>query len=215
LKTGLPALCIIVFGLAGTGWAQDDPASGIAPALTPVTAPESPALVAPVPVETPQKPFYKKLFTPQAVMSTLPGAAVQQLHDWPGEWGQTGAGFEKRAASLYGQFVIGALIEDGVKTVHKEDTRYRRLGEGNFFKRTGHAVVTTFVAHKPDGTGTPAFSLLANSYGSWAIATLWSPREYRTPGSIAQWGTTGLGVTVVADVFREFWPDLKKHLHSK
>ena len=205
-------------GLAGIGLAQENPGSGIAPQPAPVIAPESAPVATSSPspaAQTPQKPFYKKLFTTQAVMSTLPGAAVQQFHDWPGEWGKSGAGFEKRAASLYGQFVIGALIEDGVKTVHKEDTRYRRLGEGNFFKRTGHAITTTFVAHRPDGTGTPAFSVLANSYGSWAIATLWSPREFRTPGSIAQWGTAGLGVTVVADVLREFWPDLKKRLHSK
>jgi hypothetical protein len=215
LKTRSLALCIVALGLAGSASAQDGSGAGIEPVSTPIAAPETATLAASSNYEPSQKPFYKKLFTAQAVMATLPGAAVQQLHDWPNEWGQTGAGFEKRAASLYGQFVIGALIEDGVKAVHKEDTRYRRLGEGNFFKRTGHAIATTFVARKPDGTGTPAFSVLANSYGSWAIATLWSPREYRTPGSIAQWGTTGLGVVVVADVFREFWPDLKRRIHSK
>lgn len=198
-------------GFAGTCFAGDD----LSPeALQPTAPAAAEAQLAAAPNSQQQKPFYKKVFTFQAFVATVPGAAVQTLHDWPGEWGGKRAGFEKRAASLYGQFVIGALIEDGVKIIHKEDTRYRRLSQGSFFKRTSHAVITTFVARKPDGSGTPAYSLLANAYGSWAIATLWSPRELRTPGSIAEWGTAGLAVTVVSDVFREFWPDLK-HLFRK
>ena len=214
MKRSLPGLCALFVGMIAGCQAQDNPGSGVVQPPPAAVAPQAQPGPDPIP-QTPQKPFYKKLFTAQAFLATVPGATVQQLHDWPGEWGKSGAGFEKRAASLYGQFVIGALIEDGVKVIHKEDTRYRRRGEGNFFKRTGYAIATTFVARRPDGGNTPAFSLLANAYGSWAIATRWSPRELQTPASIAQWGTTGLGVTVVADVFREFWPDLKKRFHSK
>jgi hypothetical protein len=162
-----------------------------------------------------QKPFYKKVFSLQALYSTLPSAVVQQIHDWPDEWGKKRVGFEKRIASLYAQFLIGSVIEDGVKAVHPEDTRYVRLGAGNFFRRTGHVVTRTLLASKPGGGSTPAYSLLANSYGSWAIATLWSPRELRTPGSIAEWGTAGMGATVSSNIVREFWPDLKTVFRKK
>jgi hypothetical protein len=155
---------------------------------------------------TPQEPFYKKIFTLQALYSTVPSAVVQQLHDWPDEWGRKRIGFEKRIASLYGQFVIGRLIEDGVKAVHPEDTRYARLGEGNFFRRTSQAVARTFLAGKPRGGSTPAYSLLANSYGSWAIATLWSPREFRNLRSIAEWGTAGVGATLSANASENSGP---------
>ncbi len=209
-----PGLCALLIGIAGICRAQDEVPGGAIQPQAPAAAPSN----EPVPdpnIQASQKPFYKKLFTAQAFLATVPGAALQQWHDWPGEWGRTRTGFEKRAASLYGQFVIGALIEDGIRAIHHEDTRYRRMGQGNFFRRTGHALTATFVAYKPDGGRTAAYSLVANAYGSWAVATLWSPRELRTPESIAEWGTAGLGVTVASGVLREFWPDLKGLLRKK
>jgi hypothetical protein len=159
--------------------------------------------------------FYQNLFTWQAVSATLPAAVIEQLHGWPAEWGRTDVGFGKRAASLFGQFVIGNAIEDGVRAIHPQNTIYHRLGEGNFFKRFGHVAVRTVVAAKPGGGYEPAYSRLANAYGSWAIATLWSPDEYRTPGSIAKWGTAGVGAMAISNLGREFWPDLTHLFHKK
>jgi hypothetical protein len=162
-----------------------------------------------------QKPFFKRLFTWEAVGATLPGAVVQQARDWPTEWGGKRVGFEKRAASLYGQFAVGLLIEDGVRALHPEDSRYRRLGKGNFFLRTANVITGTVLARKPDGGRTVALALPANAYGSWAIATLWSPREYRTAGSIFHWGTAGLAVTPAVNFIKEFWPDVKAVFRKK
>lgn len=152
----------------------------------------------------------------QAVTSTLPGAVLQQVHDWPSEWGKDRLGFEKRVASLYGQFVIGLMIEDGVRTIHPEDTRFRRRGKGGFFPRFAHIITDTVTARRPDdGTRTMSFSLPANAYGSWAIATLWSPREYRNVSSILEWGTAGMGTTAIGNFFREFGPDVLAVFHKK
>ena len=163
----------------------------------------------------PHKPILERLFSMQALTATVPGAILQQVHDWPDEWGKKRLGFEKRLGSLYGQFVIGVLIEDGVKAIHREDTRYRRLGRGNFFKRMGHAITDTVTARQPDGGRTVALSTPANAYGSWAIATLWSPRELRNAESIFEWGTAGMGVSAGTNLAREFWPDLKGIFHKK
>ncbi len=161
------------------------------------------------PSTPPPKPILKRLFSTAALTSTIPGAILQQVHDWPDEWGKKRLGFEKRLGSLYGQFVAGVLIEDGVKAIHHEDTRYRRLGHGNFFKRTAHVITDTVTARKPDGSRTAALSMPANAYGSWALATLWSPREFRNAESIFEWGTAGVGVSAGTNLVREFWPDLK------
>jgi hypothetical protein len=161
------------------------------------------------------QPVLKRLFSVAAVTSTVPGAILQQVHDWPDEWGRKRLGFEKRLGSLYGQFVVGVLIEDGVKAIHPEDTRYRRLGQGNLFRRVGHVITDTVTARKPDDSRTVALSMPANAYGSWAIATLWSPREYRTAESIFEWGTAGMGVSAGTNLLREFWPDLKGIFHRK
>jgi hypothetical protein len=163
----------------------------------------------------PKKSFVKRMFSVQAVTATLPGAIIQQFHDWPEEWGRKRAGFEKRAASLYGQFVIGLAIEEGVKAIHHEDTHYRRRGYGNFFGRTGYVIVHTVLARQDDGHLTMAYSLPANAYGSWAIATLWSPREFRTAGSIFEWGSASVGVSAGTNLLREFWPDIKSVFKKK
>ena len=173
---------------------------------------------APTPAESAveiTKRFYQNLFTWQAVSATLPAATIEQLHGWPAEWGRNDVGFGKRAASLFGQFVIGNAIEDGVRAIHPQNTMYHRLGEGNFFKRFGHVAVRTVIAGKPGGGYEPAYSRLANAYGSWAVATLWSPDEFRTAGSIAKWGTAGVGAMALSNLAREFWPDLKHLFHKK
>jgi len=200
-------LLIGVLSLMGAGRCRaQDQAPDAKPADTPVEA---------VPAPPPPASLLKRLFSVQALTATVPGAILQQVHDWPDEWGKKRLGFEKRIGSLYGQFVIGVLIEDGVKAIHHEDTRYRRLGQGNFFRRTGHVITDTVTARRPDGSRTLALSMPANAYGSWAIATLWSPREFRNAGSIFEWGTAGMGVSAGTNLVREFWPDVKSIFHKK
>jgi hypothetical protein len=203
LSKSVFAFCALCALLASTACAQSDTAADPDPAPDPVAS---------TPVN---KPILKRLFSLEAVGATLPGALVQQMHDWPSEWGGRRLGFEKRVGSLYGQFVVGVLIENGVKAIDHEDTRYFRLGKGNFFKRTAHVVTGTLVARKPDGGRMFAWSVPANAYGSWAIATLWSPREFRTAGSIFEWGSAGMGVSAGTNLLREFWPDVKGIFRKK
>jgi len=190
------------------------------------TADVSPPVAATAPAAAPAQPdfsiqvhsfrtFVKRLYSVRALTSTLPAALVEQVHDWPDQWGKDRLGFEKRIASLYGQFVIGVGLEETVKAIHYEDTRYRRLGHGNFFRRTAHVITDTVTARRQDGSRTPAWSLAANAYGSWGIATLWSPREYRTAASIAEWGSSGMGTFAVSNLAREYWPDIKGVFHRK
>lgn len=189
--------------------AQDEPA-------TPSAQPQKPAANAPAGYSpAPKKPLLKRLISVEAVTSTLPGAIIQQVHDWPAQWGRDRLGFEKRVGSLYGQFVVGVLIEDGVKAIHHEDTRYRPRGYGSFFARTGYVIVHTVLARNDQGNLTMAYSMPANAYGSWAIATLWSPREFRNAESIFEWGTAGVGVVAGTNLLREFWPDIKGVFRKK
>lgn len=201
--------------LAGICRAQDDTNSAVIQPPVSASSPEAQPAAADATSPGASKPFYKRLFTGEALSASLPGAAIGQWHDWPAEWGPTGAGFAKRTASLFGQFVIGNAIEDGVRAIHPQNTRYVRSGEGSFFKRVEHVVTGTVLAGKPDGGRELSYSRLANAYGSWAIATLWSPPEFRTPGSIFEWGTAGVGAMAVTNLAREFWPDLKRRFHKK
>lgn len=211
LKRYVPLACALALAAGTVSRAQD-----AVPALAPEPGPAA-ETVEPSPVPPAaevSKPFYKRWISPEAVEVTVPGAVLEQLDGWPEEWGGKRPGFEKRLGSLCGQFVLGALLEDGVKAIHAENTHYRRMGKGNFFRRAGHIVAGTVTARKPDGGYTVAWSLAANAYGSWAIATLWSPRRFRTAGSILEWGTEGVGTFALTNLAREFWPDVKSLFHS-
>jgi hypothetical protein len=211
MKT-LFSLCLGLVFLGAVGRAQDETVTDQPKTEQPKTAlPVAP--VTPAASTTPDPPdrgFWWDLISPRALLATAPGTLLDQIHEFPKQWGTGVRGAEKRAASLYGQFVVGDLIERGVKSIDKENTRYRRLGAGNFFTRTGHAIAFTVTARKPDGSFTPAYSTLANDYGSWAIATLWSPRSLRNPESIFEWGTGNVGVRAGGNFLREFWPDVKR-----
>jgi hypothetical protein len=160
--------------------------------------------------------FLKKLVGLQAFYETVPGAISDHVRNFPTQWGRSYSGFGKRVASQYGQFVLSELIEGGVQAIHKEDPRYFRLGKGGFVHRLKYSVVSTFWVPKPGGGHTFAYSVPAGVYGSWAIATRWSPPDLQTPFKIVQWGSVGMGVKVSANSFREFWPDIKaKVFHKK
>lgn len=60
-----------------------------------------------------------------------------------------------------------------------------------------------------------ALSLPAGVFGSWAIATRWSPPDLQTPAKILEWGGVGLGFKVGDNVLYEFWPDVKRHIFHR
>ena len=209
----MPLACALALARALVCCAQD--AVPVAPAAPPPGPATEAAQPKPVPpVADGHTPFFKRWFSLEAVANTVPGAVIEELDGWPCEWGRTRSGFERRLGSLYGQFALGAMFEDGVKAIHAEDTRYRRMGKGNFFQRTGHVIAGTVAARRPGGGHTFAWSTAANAYGSWAVATLWSPRQYRSGVSILEWGTEGMGSIAGFNLAREFWPDVKSLFHK-
>lgn len=175
------------------------------------------ATTAPTPFDPPtwvdrRQVFFKKLFGPQAILETVPGAAFDTARGFPRQWGRGAAGVEKRLASQYGQFVIGEGIEMGVSALHKEDPRYFRMPDRGFSKRLGHALASTVIVRGVNGGPTIGLARLADVYGSWAIATMWNPPDQRKPWKIAGNGTFGLTIKAGGNVFREFWPDVKRKL---
>jgi len=189
------------------------PTADVRPVAKPIIAPDE----APGDVSwgTRQKVMLRKLVGPQAFYETVPGTLSDHARNFPEQWGRGGSGFGKRLASQYGQFALSTVIESMVQSIHKEDPRYFRLGQGGAWRRTGHAIFTSFWVHKPGGGNTFAYSLPAAVYGSWAVATRWSPPDLQTPGKIILWGSVGMGVKVSANILREFWPDVKQRLFRK
>lgn len=159
--------------------------------------------------------FASDLISPKALVATAPGALLDQLHPFPEEWGEGHRAFEKRVASLYGQFVIGEVLERSVKAIDHEKPSFERRGSGSFFARFGHVIADTVTSPTTAGGRIPAYGMLANDYGSWAIATLWCPPSLRTPRSIFGWGSGNVGVRAAGHLITEFWPDVKSWFRKK
>lgn len=153
--------------------------------------------------------FFKRLFGPQAVLETIPGATFDTARGFPAQWPRTSGGFAKRVGSQYGQFLVGETIELGVSAIHHEDPRYFRMPSASFGRRLRHSLLSTVVVRDMDGSPTIGLARLANVYGSWAIATSWNPPQQRNVWKIAGNGTLGLGLKAGSNLLREFWPDVK------
>ena len=181
------------------------------------TLPSAPPVPVTAPIDPPEwsdrrRVFFRKLFGPQAILETVPGTIFDTARNFPRQWGRTGLGTVKRLGSQYGQFAIGETIEMGVSALHREDPRYFRLPDAHIAPRIGHALKSTVIVRGADGSDTVGLARLADVYGAWAVATLWNPPDQRNIRQILKYGTLGLGIKAGSNVFREFWPDIKKRL---
>ncbi|MCC6365146.1 MAG: hypothetical protein IT165_16655 [Bryobacterales bacterium] len=159
----------------------------------------------------------KQMFGPQAVLEVLPGLAFDESRGFPGAWGRGPSGLAKRFGNQYGQFVIGEFIEFGVSSIHNEDPRYFRLGDGTAWQRTRHVFKNTFFAYHADGS--PGMTLAAGRilgvYGAWGVATRWNPPAQQTVSQFLLYGTVGMLTKTGGNAMREFWPDVKRRFFHK
>jgi hypothetical protein len=191
--------------LAGFSHAQD-----IAPAVEAIATIDKPAQRK-LDSNRRVQDYLKSLVRPSAVLSNVLIAGLEEGRNFPHEWGRTGSGFEKRLGSQYAQYFLDNTIELGISALHKEDNRYVRIGEGNFFKRFGNVLKSTVVVSNTNGGHTMAMGQIAGAYGSWAIASqVWEPPSEQRGSRILLWGSVNLAAKGGRNLIKEFGPDLRK-----
>lgn len=176
------------------------------------SAPDPNAAILPPTWSDRRQVFFRRLFGPQAILETVPGTAFDTARGFPRQWGRGTAGIAKRLGSQYGQFLVGETIELAVSALHHEDPRYFRMPGASFGKRLRHSLGSAVIVRGANGAPTIALARLADVYGSWAIATTWNPPDQRNLVKIFGNGSLGLGLKAGGNVFREFWPDVKRRL---
>jgi hypothetical protein len=188
-------------------------AQDIAPAVEAIANAVTPE---PAPLEGKDrvKEYLKSLVRPSAVISNVLIAGLEEARNFPHEWGRTKTAFAERLGSQYAQYFLNNTIELGFSTIHKEDNRYTRMGDGGFFRRFGNVVESTVAVSNTHGGKTIALGQIAGAYGSWAIASqVWEPPSEQRASRILLWGSVNLAAKGGRNLMKEFTPDLRKKFH--
>jgi hypothetical protein len=186
------------------------------PTQTP-TLSQDPSVAPPayVPLTWKERYWYSvdQIFSVPTVATILVRSSFDQGMNTPSGWGTGPGGFGERVASHFGRAFVHENVAFAIRAIDKEDPRYFVLGRGTAWTRVKYAAKATFVVRRDNGDMIPAYSRFISDYSMPFIAQTWRPegvhsgREFRS-------GTISLGTGVVNNVFREFWPDLKRKLHQ-
>jgi hypothetical protein len=157
--------------------------------------------------------YRHSIFNRDSVFGPAVGAALGQASNEPPEWGQGASGYGTRLASGYGRLVINRTIRFGVAAIDHEDPRFTYSNEDGFWRRFRYASVHFVMAPTDTGNLMPAYSRFAGTYGAAFIANAWYPESRANSGHALMRGSTALAGAYAWNVFREFWPDIKKAIH--
>lgn len=157
--------------------------------------------------------YRHSIINPDSALGPAFGAALGQANNEPPEWRQGASGYGRRLASGYGRLVINRTIRFGVAALDHEDPRFTHSNEGGFWRRFRYASVHYVMARKDDGGLMPAYSRFAGAYGAAFVANVWYPESRANTGHALMRGSTALAAGYAWNVFREFWPDIKKAIH--
>jgi len=150
---------------------------------------------------------YSSIFFPAVV------AGYNMAEDKTPQFHQGAAGFARYFwHSAVDQTSENYMVEFIYPTVTHEDGRYYTLGHGGFLKRTGYALSRAVVTRTDSGKETFNFSEVLGAGSAAGLSNLYCPSQSRTLGNTgSQWGLD-IGIDAGVFVFREFWPDINRHV---
>jgi hypothetical protein len=152
--------------------------------------------------------YVKSIFGPVALGKTVVSAGYSTWRNSPEEWSPTWEGFGRRFASGVGKNAIKQTTIYTLGEAFKLDSGFYRSTRKDTGGRLGDALLSTFVARKPDGKKVFGFPRIAGTYASSVIAAeAWYPKRFTYKDGLKN-GTISLGLNVAFNVFKEFF--LKK-----
>jgi hypothetical protein len=104
-----------------------------------------------------------------------------------------------------------------VPFITHEDPRYYTLGRihGGFFRRAGYAVSRLVITMSDSGGTTFNFSeIVGNGLGA-GVSDLYYPSQERTLGQTGAKWATQIGIDGIANLLKEFWPDIRMKVSHK
>jgi len=154
---------------------------------------------------------YSSIFFPGVI------AGYNQARNATPQFHQGAAGFARYFwHSAVDQTDENYMVEFIYPTVLHQDARYYTLGHGGFMKRAGYALSRAVITRSDSGKKTVNFSEIIGAGSAAGLSNLYYPAASRSLGNTgSQWGLD-IGIDSGVFVFREFWPDINRHVfHNK
>jgi hypothetical protein len=158
------------------------------------------------------KIYSVRTIDPSGLAKSAFTAAINHWENDPHEWGQGMKGYGRRYGHRLANRAVENAIGFGVATALKQDPRYFYSSEQGAWPRVKHAVVHSFVTRTDSGGRTFATWRFAGNYGGAFVSNTWRPDRINGVGDALQRGTIAIGFDVGANVFKEFWPDIKRRV---
>jgi hypothetical protein len=125
-------------------------------------------------------------------------------------FGQGAAGSGRYFGTAYGDLVIGDYMTEAVfPTLLHQDPRYFRRGTGSGWSRLGYAMGQIFWTHRDSGGTQFNYSEVIGNATATAISTAYYADNRTAADGVSKLGVQ-LGVDMVANILKEFWPDLDR-----
>jgi hypothetical protein len=156
--------------------------------------------------------YVEKVFSPLSLLQDTAEVTYAHLEDSPKEWGQGWHGLWRRGAYNVGYDAIRNTFMFGLNSASGGDPRYFRMGDGNFFLRTGYAITQPLVGHADGGRKILPWVRFAGTFGVAFLSNTWYPDRINDTRHALLRGVFTLGTDSVKSFTYEFWPDVRKKL---
>lgn len=142
-------------------------------------------------------------------------SALSQLSDEEPSFGQELKGYAHRYGTGLADQVIGNYMTEAIMpTLFHQDPRYFRKGTGSFGARVGWAVTRSLIARGENGKWQFNYSEWIGNGADAAIGNAYYPDD-RGFSPTMQRMLMQVGTDTVSQVFKEFWPDVKRKFFKK
>lgn len=153
-----------------------------------------------------------EIASPGALGSAAFTSAWMTRGNRPKEWTRSARGYGRRFADAQAATAISSSIEAGLGSLWDEDPRYFRSGRHERWARVRHALASVALARRGDGHRAPAWGRFAGSVAGNVIENTWLPPSAATRSQTTVRVATGFAGQLAANLWTEFWPDLRRRL---
>lgn len=142
-----------------------------------------------VPIQEPLEPltnpervqiyFRQTFLTAGSYVARAFSSGIDQARGEPHEWGGGFAGYSKRCAARYGEFVVQNTIQSGGNALLGYEPRYDFCRCDGFWLRTRHAISRNFVAYnRSERDLRPQIAMYGGAFAAGVLYNTWLPGQH-------------------------------------